>query len=471
MRRLRGPLAIFVSLLAFLPAHAADLCRLDLEKLKPTAPLQFSPPKIQEARLSGGARVFLLEDHDVPLVRVFLSFRGGAVYDPPEKAGLAQVTGLAWRTGGTAARSPQALDEALEKKGIELSLSLGRDKGGASLSVLTPQVEEGLAILSQLVREPAFRQDRVDWAAAQVANGIRREGDEPESLAFRELRRALYRGHPRGVVATEETVKRVTRDDALDLHRRLLSQGAWVIGVAGDFRAEQILADLEREFGKLPGDGTAFPRLAAPPPPAPRVILVPKPLPQSTVLWARLGPNRTSPEFYALDLADYAVGSGGFQCRLSQEIRSNRGLAYSVGGFYEAYADVGVLGAYASTKKASTREVLDLVRDLMGRAAREGIGADEVARAQEALANRYVFKYQDPASLVQEQMTLALEGLPADLGTRYLPGIQAESADSVSRVARKYYGEGPGVVVVVGDVDPADAAWRSEPGLEVARTK
>ncbi|MBI5445938.1 MAG: insulinase family protein, partial [Deltaproteobacteria bacterium] len=414
------------------PAPAAARVPLDIAKLTQSA-LSFSPPQVQRARLSGGASVFLLEDHDVPLVRIFLAFRGGSVHDPAEKAGLAQVTGLAWRTGGTAARPPEAFDEALEGQGIELSLSFGRDSGSASLSLLPDQVDRGLSLLSELLRTPAFRQDRVGWAVTRIAESLRREADEPMPLAFREARRALYQGHPRGTVATQETVRKVTREDVLALHGKVVEESAWAVGVVGDFRSEELLKALDRYLGMLPAENKAFPSTPQPPLPKTRLVLVPKALPQATILWARFAPPRTAPDFYSLALADYLFGSGGFQCRLAREIRSSRGLAYSVGGFYDAQAEFGILGAHAQTKKESIREVLGLVRDLTARSAAEGYTPQEVASAKESLVNRHVFKYQDPADLVRSEMGLFLDGLPLDLPSRYLPQIQAQSPEAVSR--------------------------------------
>jgi zinc protease len=463
--RIVGPV-----LVALLLCGCATASRIPERSALTFAPLRFSPPEVREARLSGGARVFLLEDHDVPLVRVNLMFRGGHIHDPPEKAGLAQVTGLAWRTGGTAAESPEQFDDRLERAGMDLSLSLGRESGGASLSVLTGDLEQGLGMLSDLLLSPGVRQERVEWAVSQVAERALREADDPESLAFRELRRALYRGHPRGIIATPETVRRVTREDVQGFHRALVEDGFWTIGVTGDFRAEEVLRQLEERFGTLPGGGGAFPLQPPPPTPYAKVVLVPKALPQSTIVWSRLGPPRTSPEFYPLEIADHLFGSGGFQCILAREIRSDRGLAYSVGGFYDAQAKFGVLGAYASTKKESTGEVLTLLRTLLARTADEGFSEADVERAKETLGNRYVFRFQDPASLVREQMTLVLAGLPADLATQYLPQIQAQSSREVSAAVRTHYLPVPGVTVIVGDVDPEDPAWAGA-DVEVVRIR
>ncbi|MEW6488995.1 MAG: pitrilysin family protein [Thermodesulfobacteriota bacterium] len=422
--------------------------------------VSFRPPPVAQSALSGGAPVFLLPDRDLPLVRLYASFRGGSLYDPPDRAGLAEVAALAWRTGGAGALTPEAFDEALEERAIELRLGFGRDTGWVTFSALPADLDRGLELLAALLAEPAFREERVTWAAGQMAERLRREVDSPQDLAFRELRRALYPGHPRGLIPTAATVGRVVREDLLALHRRVVSEGAWAFGAVGDFEPQDLLARLEERFGSLPSRGEGFAPVPPPAEPPPRTVLVPRPLPQTTLVWARLGPSRTAPEFHALDVADHVLGSGGFQSLLVREIRSNRGLAYSVGSFYQALPTFGVLGMTASTRAESAPQVLELLATIPREAATSGLPAHHVAQAREALVNRHVFRYEDPAALVRERLGLLFDGLPADLPARYVAGVQAVTAPGASAAAEAF-DLAAGVLVVVGDVDPADPAWGS----------
>jgi len=421
-------------------------------------PPRFDPPDPVQERLPSGAPWFWIEDHDVPLVRLYLAVRAGEVYDPPDKSGLARVASLAWRTGGAGGLSPEAFDGALERRGMELGLSLGRDKGWITLSVLPDDLEEGLDLLERLVSEPAFRPDRVEWARTQVAEGIRREADEPQALAFRELRRALYRGHPRGRVPTGESIARIRREDLLAFHQRLVASGDWALGAVGDFDPDRLRAELHRRFGRLPGSGGGFPRPPPPAEPGAQVVVVPRPLPQATVVWARLGPSRTDPGFAPFEVCDHVLGSGGFGARLVREIRSNRGLAYSVGSFYQALPDFGVLGAYALTKTENAPLVVDLLRsEVSGLAA--SLTGSEVREARQSLVNRYVFRYEDPANLVRDRMALWLDGLPLDLGRRYPDEIRSVTLEQARRAAERYLDPSTGVWVVVGEVDPEAPFW------------
>ncbi len=433
-------------------------------------PPRFHPKLPLQGTVGSGVPWFWFEDHDVPLVRIYLGVRAGEVYDPPERAGLARVASLAWRTGGAGDLSPEAFDDALEGRGMELGVALGRDKGWITLSVLPDDLEQGLDLLASLVFEPALRPDRVEWARSQVSEAIRRQADEPQGLAFREMRRALYGNHPRGLTATEESVGRISRDDLVALHRTLVERGTWVVGAVGDFDPDRLRALLEARFSGLPAGGDAFPPLPPPTEPEPVAVVVPKALPQATVVWARLGPSRTDPAFAPMEVGDYVLGAGGFGSRLVREIRSDRGLAYSVGSFYQALRGFGVLGAYTLTKTGSVAQVIGLLQANV-RGLADTLTDGDVARAREALVNRHVFRYADPADLVRERMGLWLSDLPLDLGVRYPAEIEAVSTEAVARVARRYLDPSRGVWVIVGDVDPAAPLWRRLGKVRVVRVR
>ncbi|TLN08179.1 insulinase family protein, partial [bacterium] len=236
-------------------------------------PLKFTPPPISEKVLSGGAKVFLLEDHEIPLVRVFFSFRGGAVYDPPDLAGISSVTAMAWRSGGTLAHPAGELDDLLEDRAIDLGLSIGRQSGTVTLSALKEDLEAGLGFARELIFTPAFDEGRWKVAVKRAKSDILREEEDVEALAFREFRRAMYRGTPRGVTPTLKTVDAMKREDSIGYRERLVSDSGWVVGVAGDFDPARIMALLEENFGKLPGEGGSFQPLLPPPTPEPQIVV------------------------------------------------------------------------------------------------------------------------------------------------------------------------------------------------------
>ena len=148
--------------------------------------------------------LYLLEDHEIPLIEMTALIRTGAVYDPPDRAGLAAITGEVMRTGGTSAMTPQALDERLEFMDAVITVSMESESGNASLSVLKKEFDPALDIFSQILLHPAFAPDRITIAKEQKISALRQTDDNPQSLAFRKFKKLLYKNNPRGNLPTIE---------------------------------------------------------------------------------------------------------------------------------------------------------------------------------------------------------------------------------------------------------------------------
>ncbi|MHB8766676.1 MAG: M16 family metallopeptidase, partial [Deferrisomatales bacterium] len=157
----------------------------------------------------------------------------------------------------------------------------------------------------------------------------------------------------------------------------------------------------------------------------------------------------------------------GFQSRLVREIRSNRGLAYSVGSFYQALPGFGVVGVQATTKRESAAQVLGLLRSVPEEAARGGVAPDELEAGRQALVTRHAFRYEDPAAAVRERLALRLDGLALDLPAQYPGRIDAVTPAEVASALGGPFASPGGITVVVGDVDPADPAWAGRGAVEV----
>ena len=457
MKRLAAVLAILAFILPAALSGAA-------EKLDPRTavfgPPAFTPTPPIEKTLTGGAKLFLAEDHDVGLVRVYVNFLGGALSDPEGREGLADIAGQAWRAGGTADKTPEAFDEALEARGIHLGLSIGRESGGATLSALPGDLDTGLALLSDLLFSPAFDAERFTLAVKDREDELKREEDDPDTVAYRELRSALYKNHPRGRRVTAKSLAAVTRQDAMELSRALVDESAWVVGAVGDFDAAEMAKKLEARFGRLKFNrAPRFARPAPPVKPEPTLVVVKKPLAQTTLLWASFGPAIQSRKRAPMEVADFVFGGGGFQSRLSRKIRIERGLAYAVGSFYSPNEDFGVVGMQAATATTSTGEVWKLMSGELAEAGATPFTSSEVEEARRTEQNRYIFRFEDPASLVTERMSLELKGLPGDLVERYYRELSAVTPEAVLDAAATSYMRDAGVWVLVGDVSADDPVF------------
>ncbi|MDO9515086.1 MAG: insulinase family protein, partial [Syntrophales bacterium] len=162
------------------------------------APLRFEPPKTQRVELENGIILYVLEDHELPLVNISAVVRMGSFYDPPGKEGLAELTGTVMRTGGTRSMTGDRIDEDLDSIAGIITVSVETQSCTLSLSVLEEDLDRGLEIFSDILINPAFAEEKITLAKALETEALRRIRDNPQKTAFREFRRLIYRGDPRG---------------------------------------------------------------------------------------------------------------------------------------------------------------------------------------------------------------------------------------------------------------------------------
>ena len=140
----------------------------------------------------------------------------------------------------------------------------------------------------------------------------------------------------------------------------------------------------------------------------------PKDLSQSTVIFGWLAPAKKSAQFFPLEIIDFIVGSGGFRSRLFQEIRTNRGLAYSTGSFYTAKSDYGFFGAYALTKSESTLEVMSLLRGILRDIGQKPLPPKELDMTKSSILNSFIFSFTSANQIALQQLMIEYEDLPGD---------------------------------------------------------
>jgi len=421
-------------------------------------PLDLAFPRVgrevERRVLSNGLVVFLYPDRRLPLVEATAMVRGGTAYEGDDAWTAMVLLGSQLRAGGTAATPAAALDAALERMAASIETGAGPEAITASLNVLSRDVDRGLDLLAQVLRTPAFDPGKFRVAQGRLLEDIRRRDEEPARLAARTFSRLLYTDrHPEGRELDPEKVRAVTPDHLRALHARYLHPNNMLLAVAGDFDPAEMTARLERTLGAWPAGAVALPPL----PRAdgrfrPGVFLVPRPLDQATVLLGHLGIDRTNPDRYAVELMDIILGRSGFSSRITERVRSDEGLAYSVGTFYATGTrDLGSFRTQVQTKNESVGRALTAVLEEIRKMGEAPVSDEELAAAQEALVNSFVFRWQSPSQVAAQLMTLEFDGLPADHYQTLLDRYRAVTRADVLRVAGRYLHPRQMTVVVVGD--------------------
>jgi zinc protease len=386
-------------------------------------PLNFAPPQPCRFTLSNGLTVYILENHELPVVKLTLIVKSGAMYDPPGKEGVSELTAAIMRSGGTLKMTPQGLDETLDYYAATIEPGKGLEQTQWSVFSLKKDFEKILGIFSELLQEPLFDEGRLKLGKDLKSEEIRRLPDDPQGWAFKEFNRLLYQGNPRGRLPTLTTIKNIQKNDLVECHRRHYAPENMIMALSGDIRREDAESLVRKAFGDWQTKGQIVP---VPPPfktfSSGRYYLV-KETPQTIIVTGQEAPKKGSDAYYAFDVIDFVLGSGGFRSRIFQEVRTNRGLAYSTGSFYQARRDYGVFGAYAMTKSSSAPITVQVIQDILGKAKREGLSHEEIDGAKKAIMNSFIFRFDSLHQIVTQQALLAFDKLPDDFLRQYAQRI------------------------------------------------
>ncbi|MBS0169709.1 MAG: insulinase family protein [Nitrospira sp.] len=447
MRRVVGQMS-FLATVLLLILHAtwgwaADLATDNPRTMRfPT--VEFNPPDAERVVLDNGMVVYLLEDHELPLITINATLKTGSWLDPADKVGLAGMTGAVMRTGGSAGMSPDEVDEALEQLAATISIGFGKESGSASLDVLKKDLKRGLYIFADLLRRPAFEQGRVELAKLQALEGIRRRQDSPGSIVGREFAKLLYGAtHPSARETSVRSVESITREDLVAFHRQTVHPNGIIVGVTGDFEKGEMLALLREAFGDW-AKGTVpdvkIPSVAESERKTGAVRFISKDTSQTHLRVGHLTVKETDPDYVAVAIANDILGGSSFRSRLFNDVRTKRGLAYSVGsGLRASVYDEGVWLMRAETKLASTQEVVNRFVANMERMRNEPVTDNELEEAKEAYVNSFVFSFTSASSIVARLMDLEYDGLPKDWLQQIRDKVVKLTKDDIQRAAKVHF--------------------------------
>jgi zinc protease len=432
------------------PAAAAGLVAA-LALALVTGGARAAEPLAHRETLPNGAVLLVAERPAIPIVVVRVSMAGGAVRDPADGAGLANLT-AELLTRGTAHRSGPELDRAIEFVGGGLDAGAGRDGVTVTLSVLKKDLPLGLDLLAEVLREPTFPADELARKVADIQASLRRAEQSPDTVAARAIGPLMFPGHPYGrpAAGTVESVGTLTRDQVVAFHRLYYRPDGASIVVVGDVTTTEIRQALAQRLGGWTAPATrlsAVPRPAIDVPAQSRTIT--RDLSQTTVLLGRPSIRQDDPDYYPLAVATYVLG-GGSASRLYTKVREERGLAYSV----YAGAQPGRYGAsYIVSLQSRTDavgEAVRLAREEMARMGREPIGPAELELAKSFLIGSFPLRLDTSGKLAGFLGAVEDNGLGLDYPERYKERIARVTVADVQRVAAKYLDPATFSSVMVG---------------------
>lgn len=411
-------------------------------------------PQPKEVTLNNGLRLFLLEDHELPFIKMEARFVAGSAWEPAEKAGLAGITGMVMRTGGSQSMPGDQVDEQLEKIAASVETGIGLLEGSAGLSTLKEHFDKVLAIYADILRHPAFPPEKIELARIEYKSGISRRNDDVNQIARREYTQLIY-GADSPYARDEEyaTIDAITRDDLIAFHQRYVQPKGMVMAVWGDFKTAEMLSKLRRTF-------EAWPAGTSPLPKAPKVeyafkqtvnLVAKTDVNQSNIWLGHIGGLKNTPDEAALVMMNEIL-SGGFSSRLFNRLRATEGLAYHVSGAYGTnILYPGMFYMLLQTKSSRTVEAIHSMLREMKLMATTPVTEEELRYARESWLNSYVFNFDSKDEIIRRMAGYAFTGLPLDYLQRLRQQIEKVTVADVQQVAQKYLHPEEVQILVVGN--------------------
>jgi zinc protease len=434
-------------------AHAQGSATFDPSKLV-TPPLHAIPAVHPERyTLPNGAVIYLLENHELPVVRGTAFFPSSPTWMTADRAGLDDLVGEAMRSGGSAKHSGDWMDDRLAAIGAEVTTSVGRDMASGSFHCLSDNTSEVVKLMAEVLRGPAFPADKIELAKVDLRQQIASRNDEMLQMLIRTARLAVNgKDSPYSRQAEYATVEPIDQKDCLALSRHVFVPNRMILAVFGDFKSADMKALIATAFGDwAKSESPAPPPPPVPPATKPHVMFAPKEdVTQSGIVLTHIGFINKDPDAAAMDVVETALG-GGFQSRLVNKIRTQRGLAYATGAFAGGdYLRPAAFVAYSLTKSESTMVALDLLKEEVKRVTQAPFTDAELTTAKQSVENSLVFRFERPEQVLFRAAYYELVGYPADYLQTYQSALHGVTAASAFEAAKRKIHPDQLVTVIVG---------------------
>lgn len=455
-RILQASACLAASLLAagaFAQSKAPEKVSASMPKPAPTKPFAF--PKAVTKTLPNGLRVFVVPSSEVPSVAVRMVIIGaGSASDPAEKPGVANLT-ADMLTQGTGHLSAQQIASEIDFVGGSLSASAGTDSSSVNLAVVKKDLETGMRLLADVVRNASFQEEELNRRRQQLLSNLQVQYADAGYLATLIFNRRIFGRHPYGMPGegTPQSVRAVTRADLAKFRDEHYVPENALLAFAGDITPEAAFDAAERVFGRWESKGKSAPAIAAPRfPQGLHITLIDKPdAVQTEIRVGRSGIPRNDPDYIPLLITNRIFG-GGYNSRLSVEVRIKKGLTYGAYSGFSSNKAGGSFSASTSTRTEATAEATQLMVDLIQRMSTGEVTPAEMDFARDYLIGVFPLQSETPAQVAGRVLTVQEFGLPADYYDTYREKIAGVGPAEIKRVAGQYFSTANLEIVLSGNV-------------------
>ena len=379
----------------------------------------------------------LFSDASIPIVSIDFSFKAGSAFDPDGKQGLAAIA-AAMLTESVEGHDALSYKKALEGHAIQLSYSATRDDLVGRVQFLKNQTQAAVELVPLSFLHPSLTKDDLTRIKRQQSSYFDYREQTPRILAQDLWWQTAFAGHPYAhpIEGTRETVARLTPKDLKAFLSSCLTRRQLTVGIAGDVTAEEATTILTQLFGDLPDTAGCAKVLPLTLGKGQRVHQE-RPVPQNVAFFGHASLRRNDPDFYAMMLVDYTLGSGSFSSRLMDEVREKRGLTYGIGTMLIDMAAGPLILGQVSSAADKIDQALSLTQSIWRDVEEKGITQDELRDAKLYLNGSFPLQQDSTKKLSALMLYMQQQNLPLDYLDKRASLINAVTLEQANKTAAR----------------------------------
>jgi zinc protease len=413
-------------------------------------PKAFTVPAHETYTLGNGMKVTLVPYGNIPKAAVSLSLRAGTLNEPKDVMGLAGITGDLLKEG-TTSLSSTALAQSAAQMGSTLSVGTGADETALDMDVLSEHGPDAIKLMADVLQHPLLPESELARLKTNLLRQIAVAKSQPGQIALARFRKLLYGDHPYGtVLPTEESVNKITIEDAKKFYAENYGAARAHLYVAGKFDVAAVKKAIEASFSGWAKGPAAIENV--PTPKTQKLLdVTDRPgAPQATVIVGMPAPTATSPDNVALAVTNTLLG-GSFGSRITSNIREKLGCTYSPSSqisrrYHDAYwAETADITTECTGK--SLGEIFGEIQKLQ----KEAPPAAELQGIQSYISGLFVIQNSSRGALIGQLRYVDLQGLGEDYLKTYVQKVNAVTPADVQKMATEYIKPEQMTIVVVGD--------------------
>ncbi|MBU3678630.1 MAG: insulinase family protein [Candidatus Kapabacteria bacterium] len=420
---------------------------------QPLAATSFEFPKYQEFNLPNGLHVYVIENHEQPMVTMSMVMRGGEAYDPAGKEGTAAIAGDMLGKG-TKKRTALQIAQALDGVGAGISVSTAGESMTISASCIKKHANLVMDIFGEQLREPIFDEKELEKLKQQYVASVASRRSRPMEIAGALSRKVIYgMDNPLARRTLESTIKAVTRQDVMNFHANYIRPNSASLAIVGDVtldEARQLITKYLGNWEKGARPEVEIPDIKTEPA---GVYFVPrKGSVQSTIIVCAAGPPVRAADFDATSTMASYVGSG-FGSLLFNTLRETYSYTYSPFSVLTRGRRYNRIACGAEVRSSVTDSALTVIIRELRKLADEGPEEDALARRIALEVGQYRIAFERPSTVAAVLQNSWLNEVPIDDVVNYTRRVEALTSGDIQQAAAKYLGMFDLRVVVVGSPD------------------